>query len=129
MYVRLLLVLAAVAAYAAPASAQPAGRCTREILSVQRNAVTAAYCVASVGPAAGHELPVRVLETYSSARGSVTTTETLRFIEGEPASRVIEDLSLDRLGLSGVLHLTLVLHAGLVRVDAAMLTPGAITIK
>jgi hypothetical protein len=54
---------------------------------------------------------------------------TLQFISGEEASRVIQDVPLDKVGLQGTLHLTLVLRGGAVRVDSAMLTPGAITIK
>ncbi len=112
------------------APAQPANRCTRETLSVRGTAVSAAYCVTSTEAAsAGHELPVRVAETYSTPRTSFSQEATLRFIAGEEASRVIEDLSLDRLGLEGTLHLTLVLRGGLVHIDSAMLTPGAVTIK
>lgn len=130
MNVRLVPVLAlAAAATAGAASAQPSTRCTRETLPVRGSSVTVGYCVEQNGPAAGHDLPVRVQETYSSPHGGQTREATLRFIAGEPASRVIEDLPLEPLGLSGVLHLTLLLRGGLVHVDAAMLTPGAVTIK
>lgn len=112
------------------ASAQPANRCTHETLFVSGTPLTAGYCVLSTGAAsAGHELPVRVTETYSTPRTSFTQQATLRFISGEDASRVIEDLGLGRLGLDGTLHLTLVLRSGTVRIDSAMLTPGAVTIK
>jgi hypothetical protein len=112
------------------AQAQPANRCTRETLDVKGTPLTAAYCVDSVGNAApGRDLPVRVSQSYSTARGSFSEDTTLTFIAGEEASRVIQDLSLDRVGLQGTLHLTLVLHGGVVRIDSAMLTPGAITIK
>jgi hypothetical protein len=125
---------AAVAIFAlalpAYANAQPAARCTRETLNVQGTAVTAAYCVAGVGAVTpAHDVPVRVTETYSSPRGSYSGDAVLRFIAGEPDSRVIHDVPLARLGLTGTLHLTLLWRAGLVRVDSAMLTPGAITIK
>jgi hypothetical protein len=77
----------------------------------------------------GRDLPVRVLETFSTPRASFSQAVTLRFIAGEDASRVIEDVALERLGLEGTLHLTLLLHRGAVQVEGAMLTPGAITIK
>jgi hypothetical protein len=113
-----------------PASAQPSDRCTRETLSVRGTPVTASYCVRDVGPAsAGREVPVKVSETYSTPHGSFTEEATLRFISGEEASRVIEDVALERLGLEGTLHLTLILRDAQVRIDSAMLTPGAITIK
>lgn len=112
------------------ASAQSSDRCTRETLTVRGTPVTAAYCVRELGPATtGRDLPVKVAETYSTPHASFTQEATLRFIAGEDASRVIEDVALERLGLEGTLHLTLVLRAGEVRVDSAMLTPGAITIK
>lgn len=112
------------------AAAQTGERCTRETLTVRGTPVTAAYCVSAMGPAtAGRDLPVHVSETYSTAKGSFSQEALLHFIAGEDASRVIEDVSLERLGLEGTLHLTLLLHTGKVRIEGAMLTPGAITIK
>lgn len=112
------------------AQAQPAGHCTRETLNVRGTPLTAAYCVQSLGTASpGRDLPVAVSETYSTPHGSFTQDATLRFIAGEAASRVIQDLPLERLGMQGTLHLTLLLRDGSVHVDSAILTPGAITIK
>lgn len=113
---------------AGTASAQ-GGRCTRETLAVRGTPLTVSYCVASQPAASGQDLPVRVSESYSTPRGSFSQQNTLQFIAGESASRVIEDVALGRLGLEGTLHLTLVYHGGLVRVESALLTPGAITIK
>ena len=97
---------------------------------VRGTPLTAAYCVSDVGPAKpGRDLPVRVSETFSSPRGSFSQDVTLRFMAGEADSRVIQDVGLERLGLNGTLHLTLLLRGGAVHVDSAMLTPGAITIK
>jgi hypothetical protein len=107
----------------APAGAQ-GGRCTREVLSIKGTPVTVGYCVvASRGDA------VEVSESYHSPKGSFSQTSPLAFIPGDDPSRVIEDVSLAQLGLSGTLHLTLVMHAGAVHIEAAILTPGAITIK
>lgn len=125
------LALSLGAAVLAPsAQAQPAGRCTRETLSVHGTPLTVSYCVTQMGQSTpGRDLPVRLSETYSTPRGSYTQEATLRFIAGEESSRVIEDLPLERVGLQGTLHLTLLLRGGVVRVDSAMLTPGAVTIK
>jgi len=113
-----------------PTQAQPPGRCTHETLSVRGTPVMATYCVTGGASAApGRDLPVHVTETYSTARGSWSQDVTLQFIAGEEASRVIQDVPLDKVGLQGTLHVTLVLRGGAVRVDSAMLTPGAITIK
>jgi len=112
------------------AQAQPAGRCTRETLNVRGTPLTATYCITAIGSATpGRDLPVRVMESYATPHGSWSQEATLRFIAGEPASRVIEDVALERVGLRGTLHLTLLLHSGAVAVDSAMLTPGALTVK
>lgn len=123
----LLAVFAAAGAGIAPA--QPAGRCTRETLAVKGTPVTIGYCVTAQGNGAGPDLPITVQATYASPHGSFSQPATLRFVKGVDSSRVIEDVSLDRLGIEGTLHLTLVLRGGVVRIETAMLTPGAITIK
>jgi hypothetical protein len=115
---------------AAGTAAAQAGRCTRETFPVKGLPLTVSYCVsAETTAASGHDLPVAVIENYSTSRGSFSQQSTLQFIAGESVSRVIEDVALAKLGLEGTLHLTLVYHGGLVRVESALLTPGAITIK
>jgi hypothetical protein len=122
--------LAAILALSAAGTASAQGsRCTRETLSVKGTPLTVGYCVAAESSASGQDVQVRVNENYSTPRGSLTQQSTLQFIAGESASRVIEDVALARVGLEGTLHLTLVYHGGLVRVESALLTPGAITIK
>lgn len=126
---RALLALALALSASGTAWAQ-GGRCTRETLPVKGTPLTVSYCVsAETAAASGHDLPVAVTETYSTSRGSFSQQNTLQFIAGETVSRVIEDVALARLGLEGTLHLTLVYRGGLVRVESALLTPGAITIK
>ena len=127
---RVILVTLLLLGLGSVASAQPASRCTRETLAVRGTPVTATYCVTGTGQGApGHEVPVAVTESFSSPRGSFSQASTLQFISGEDPSRVIEDVALDRLGLAGMLHLTLVFRGGLVHIESAILTPGAITIK
>lgn len=129
VYGRPFLALALALSATGPAWAQ-GNRCTRETLAVKGTPVTVGYCVFSEASAtAGHDLPVQVTESYSTSRGSFSQQSTFRFIAGESASRVIEDVALARLGLEGTLHLTLVYRGGTVRVESALLTPGAITIK
>lgn len=112
------------------AQAQPADRCTHETLDLRGTPLTASYCIESIGAAApGRDLPVRLSQSYSTPHGSWSQDSTLQFISGEAASRVIQDLPLDHVGMQGTLHITLVLRGGTVHVDSAMLTPGAITIK
>jgi hypothetical protein len=112
------------------AQAQTSGRCTHETLTVRGIPLSVSYCITGSATAQpGHDLPIHVAESYSTAHGTVNQSATLRFIAGEDSSRVMEDLPLGRLGLQGTLHLTLLLRGGEIRVDSAMLTPGAITVK
>jgi hypothetical protein len=112
------------------AQAQPAGRCTHETLTVRGTPLNVSYCITGTAAAPpGHDLPIHVAESYSTPHGTLNQSATLRFIAGEESSRVMEDLPLERLGLQGTLHLTLLLRGGEIRVDSAMLTPGAVTVK
>ena len=77
----------------------------------------------------GSEEIVPVTATYSAPGGSMRRAIELHFIAGERVSRVIQSLDLTQLGLTGTLHLTLTFSRGLVDVEGALLTPGAITIK
>ena len=105
-------------------------RCTHEVLKVKGTPVSVGFCVlGTTREQGGREGSVTVAETYSSPKGSFKQTSPLAFIPGDDPSRVIEDVSLAGLGLEGTLHLTLVMRGGTVHVEAAMLTPGGITIK
>ena len=75
------------------------------------------------------ETIVPVAASYSAPRASLRRSLELHFIAGEPVSRVLESLDLGQLGLAGTLHITLAYSHGVVRVEGALLTPGAITIK
>ncbi|HMF28533.1 MAG TPA: hypothetical protein VKE42_07160 [Candidatus Cybelea sp.] len=104
--------------------------CTQETLSVQGTPVSIGYCVSAAPRANGaSELIVPVWATYSAPGGTLRRTSELHFISGERVSRVLESLDLTRVGLTGTLHLTLAYSRGAVRVEGALLTPGAITIK
>ena len=124
------LCLLAWTALLVPAGAQPQSRCTRETLNVTGVPVTVGYCVlAAARSANGRETTVSVQESFSSPRGSFGQTTPLSFLTGNDPSRVIEDVSLARLGLAGTLHLTLIMRAERVLIEAALLTPGAIIVK
>jgi hypothetical protein len=126
---RAFAIAAMVLASAAPA-ARAADSCTTETLSVEGTPVTIGYCVS--GPARSNgaeEMVVPVVATYSAPAGTLSRPIDLHFIAGEGVSRVIQSLDLTKLGLTGTLHLTLAYAHGLVRVEGALLTPGAITIQ
>ena len=104
--------------------------CTQETLRVEGSPVTIGYCIARpVRTTAAGELVVLVTETDAAPAGTLRRATELHFIAGEGVSRVIESLDLTKIGLTGTLHLTLAYTRGLVNVEGALLTPGAITIK
>ena len=128
MTTRLPAIFIIVAATTAQAVSAPS--CSQQTLSVQGAPLTIAYCINGPTRAAdGAEMVVPVTVTYSAAGGSVRRSAELHFLAGEGVSRVLQSLDLAPVGLSGTLHLTLAYSHGLVQVEGALLTPGAITIK
>jgi hypothetical protein len=103
--------------------------CTQETLTVEGTPLTVAYCVSGRPHPNGSEEIVPVSATYSSAGGTLRRSAELHFLAEEGVSRVLESLDLTKLGLTGTLHMTLAYSGGLVRLEGALLTPGAITIK
>lgn len=107
-----------------------AAQCSTQTLSVQGTPVTITYCLTGPPRSTGtQEIIVPVVATYSSPARSMRRTSDLHFLAGEGVSRMLESLYLTKLGMSGTLHLTLAYVQGLVQVEGALLTPGAITIK
>ena len=124
----LLVFIVAAATTVTAANAQSA--CTHETLTVQGTPVSFDYCVTGRPRTnEAQEVVVPVAATYAAAHGTLRRSSELRFMGGEGVSRVLEDLDLTKLGLTGVLHLTLAYSHGVVRVEGALLTPGAITVK
>jgi hypothetical protein len=110
--------------------ATAASPCTQDALTVEGAPVAVGYCVSGAVRSNGSdELVVPVAASYSGPRGALRLSLQLHFIAGERVSRVIQSLDLTKLGLTGTLHLTLAYSSGLVRLEGALLTPGAITIK
>jgi hypothetical protein len=123
------LALLIASAALAPGSAD-AAQCTVEPLTVEGTPVTISYCVTGAPRSTGtQEIIVPVVATYSAPARSLRRASELHFLAGEGVSRVLESLDLTQLGLRGTLHLTLAYVQGLVHVEGALLTPGAITIK
>lgn len=111
-------------------AARPAAACSQETVTVEGAPVTIGYCISGPLQANGaEEVIVPVTATYAAPGGTLRRAIDLHFIAGEGVSRVLESLDLTELGLTGTLHLTLAYSRGLVRLEGALLTPGAITIK
>jgi hypothetical protein len=123
-----LAIFIVLAATTAPAWSAPP--CTHEVLNVEGRPVSVDYCVSAAPHGnGGAEIVVPVTATYASSGGTLRRAVELHFLAGEGVSRVIESLDLTKVGLAGTLHLTLAYSHGMVRVDGALLTPGALTIK
>jgi hypothetical protein len=119
-----------IALAASTVSVVVAAPCTQETLTVEAAPVTIGYCIdGSLKANGAEEVIVPVAATYSAPGGTLRRSIELHFIAGEGVSRVIESLDLTKIGLTGTLHLTLAYSNGLVRLEGALLTPGAITIK
>jgi len=109
-------------------AAAPTG-CTSETLTLRGTPVNIGYCVNGTAKIDGSEMALPVAETYATADHSFSRSTTLRFVSGDGPSRVLENVALDQLGVTGTLHLTLLYTGGSVHIENALLTPGAITIK
>ena len=103
--------------------------CSRETLNVRGTPVTITYCTAGPAARAGAEMTLPVSGTYSAPGGQFTREVTMRLVQGEGPSRTLENVDLAPLGITGTLHLTLNYSGGAVRIENALLTPGAIVIK
>jgi hypothetical protein len=124
-----LFLTLALALAAASGTAHANSQCSSEVLKVRDVPVTVQYCIAGAETTNGPEIRVPVEGNYSSPTGTFARTSVMRFVAGEGPARVLENVDLSKLGLGGTLHLTLAYSGGLVRVENAMLTPGAITVK
>jgi len=128
---RLLLVAAAILTLfspnALPASAQE--QCSRDELRIRGTAVAVDLCAAAAPVAAGSVVTMRLTTTYASGGHSFTHASDVRFISGAGPARALESVDLQPVGVTGILHLTLLYAGNLVTIEHAMLTPGALTIR
>jgi hypothetical protein len=118
-------ILALLAASVAPALAQPASRCSRDVFPVAGQSLSVTVCGGA--PASGKT--VAVTETFKNAKGSFDETTTIEVLPGAAASRAVHDVSLAPLGLQYTLHLTLAYREAAVTIEHALLLPGAVPLK
>ena len=77
----------------------------------------------------GHRIVVTIAETLSSGPTSFTRDVTLDFLAGAEVSRTIDDVPLAKLGMERTLHLTIGYRSDSIRLEHALLVPGAIPLK
>ncbi len=114
---------------ASPSAASGQAPCSHETLSVLGTPVAVGYCVEASKPAGAGEVALIVAASYAGGGHTIARTTTMRFLTAEGPSRLLESIDLAPLGITGTLHLTLVYAGGLVRVESALLTPGAVIVK
>jgi hypothetical protein len=133
-----LLVLSAALA-AAPASPAAQGEtCSDDAFTIDGHAVSVRICgpaeppKAPDGPKAadkGKRAAVTLRETVSSGSNRFERTTTVDSIAGSESARTIDDIPLDKIGIAKTLHVTIGYKPGSVRLEHALLVPGAVPLK
>jgi hypothetical protein len=105
--------------------------CSHDTLAVDGSPVEVTLCVPAPAARRGEGKPVSVSvsETFAAGGSSFTRSVALDFLDGAETSRTIDDAPLHKLGIGKSLHLTIAYRAGTVRLEHAMLVPGAISLK
>ena len=125
----LALALAAWCGTVASGAAEDGGRCTSDALDLQGKHVTASFCILDETQE-NAKAPIRVTlsETLVAGDARIGRNTTLAFISAESA-RAIDEIPLAELGIEKRLHATFLYTGGTVRLEHALLVPGAIPVK
>jgi hypothetical protein len=127
-----VLAVFTLAAVPAPAPT-PNYTCSSDAFVVDGRPVSVALCLADTmvpkRSADGKRTIVTVNERLLSNELSFSRDVSLDFLTGPELSRTIDDLPLDKVGITKQLHLTIGYHTGSVRLEHALLIPGAIALK
>ena len=126
------LVLAAALAAASPAAAPRVPEsCSSDTFSIDGHSVGVQVCAPSDPPRSekGKRDSIVLRETISSGGTSFVRTTSLEYLDTAETSRTIDDVPLDKLGIAKTLHLTIGYKPGAVRLEHALLVPGAVPLK
>ena len=102
--------------------------CSSDTFNVDGTALAVGICGRS--QAAPATSPVILTETLT-VKGQPPLVRDLKvdLLDGESSAHAIDDVPLAKLGIAKTLHLALSYHAGTVRLEHALLVPGAISLK
>jgi hypothetical protein len=133
MFAQLSLAVLALGTILASASPAPTpSPCSNDTFPIDGRPVAVALCAVE-GSAHrstdGHRIVVTIAETLSSGPTSFTRDVTLDFLAGAEVSRTIDDVPLAKLGMERTLHLTIGYRSDSIRLEHALLVPGAIPLK
>ena len=117
-----------------PVLGQPADGCSRDAFVIDGTTVGVTLCPGGTAPARrarsdGQGGGMTVIETFSSAGAAFSRTTVVELDDQSGPARAIDDVSLDRLGITKTLHLTIAYRGGSARLEHALLIPGAIPLK
>ena len=125
---RIALGFAAAASVLAAAPASAAAGCSSDAFTVSGSPLSVEICAPPGRPIG--KAPVLATETLTT-RGQppLVRKVALDVISATDASHTIDDAPLQSLGIAGTLHMTIGYKAGNVRLEHALLVPGAVALK
>jgi hypothetical protein len=116
----------------AAAPSAPPGICSNDVFTIDERPVSVALCVAETEPkrtSDGRRYVVTIAESLSSRGTTFNRDVTLDFLAAAELSRTLDDVPLEKLGINGTLHLTIAYRPGTIRLEHALLIPGAKALK
>ena len=115
--------LAAVLSIAPAYEASAASACSNDAFSIDGKALSIQICDADGRGAEG------TLEETLSVLGRTPLVHAVTYRRVEGTSRTIDDVALGPLGIAKTLHVTMAVRGGNVRLEHALLIPGAIPLR
>ncbi len=105
----------------APAHGAMAAECSNDTFKIDETSVAVRVCAI-----AGDQL-----RTTVSARALPPVEHVVSYerLERQETARTIDDVSLQSLGIAKTVHLTVAVRPGSVRLEHALLVPGAVALK
>jgi hypothetical protein len=118
--------------------------CSGDVFTIDGHAVTISICPPAeeaLAPRRREGRPARearetpeprrlaLRETFSSGGESFSRSLPVELVDGSELSRTIDDVPLDKLGIARTIHLTIGYRLGTVRLEHALLVPGAIPLR
>jgi len=101
--------------------------CSSDVFAIDGSSVSLAICASDAPKTASKTV---VTERFVVKNMPDLVRElALDRLPGADSARAIDDVSLEKLGISRTLHLTVALKGGTVHLEHALLIPGAVALK
>ncbi|MDQ2857895.1 MAG: hypothetical protein M3R53_04480 [Candidatus Eremiobacteraeota bacterium] len=127
---RIAVSVAGVFALAPLAPSVAAASCSSDVFALDGGALAVELCARAAAPRGdGKTAAVTLVESFNfRGRPSYVRRLTLD-LDRSAESRTIDDVALAKLGIEKTLHLTIAYKPGSVRLEHALLIPGAVALK